>query len=49
MYPVPTLDEFSKADGFAMLDMFDEMEYDKINDLVTEPPFCSLKTTQNEK
>jgi hypothetical protein len=36
--PTPNLSEFSKADRFRIMEMVDEMEYDKINDVVTELP-----------
>jgi len=36
--PTPNLSEFTKKDRYSIMEMVDEMEYDKINDVVTELP-----------
>ena len=44
--PVPILSEFSKKDRYAIMDMYDEMEYDKINEKKTEH---NLQTKKGSK
>ena len=41
--PTPNLSEFSKADRFRIMDMYDEMEYNKITNVMPELPLETKK------